>query len=272
MHRRGFLLGALAIPPAVAGCLDTFEGSRGDGGRYELDSFSTSSERVAPEHRFTVRARAFYRSVDADHDVIEYDDLSEAVRSVVDAVLTDGVYSSPDLPGETQSILHSHDFVDCTGAGTGHDFVGFEVFEVDPAKPPRLAVDARVVDPVAERDDPATIELTATNDGDRPLAWSTGAPGPFGIRRSEAGVVLWTDSYEESRHVHVEGGEIRGGNDVAVGTKLRPGETVTEHYEIQVERDGFGPDSDALSGELSTEFEGGRETVSYSLTWTVREA
>ena len=274
MHRRRLLAGSIGLPFALAGCLGDSAGmateQSGTVG-YELHSLSVDVERTAPDHRYTVRTRKRYESVDADASVVAFDELDDSVSEALEVALDRPGYESDELPDGVRTVLEEYDFVDCAGCETSHRYVAFGLQEVDPDEPPRLDVDAHLVDPVAAPDDPAVLELVAVNEGDDPLIWHTGVPAPFGILQTEEGLLLWTDAYEESGHVGVADGEITGADDIAIEVDLEPGETVTERYELQSEREDFEPGSFVLSEEVATEFEGGRETVSMTVEWEVRQ-
>jgi hypothetical protein len=94
------------------------------------------------------------------------------------------------------------------------------LFEIDLDSPPRVSVEARLLDDVVTSDNPATLEIVATNGGDKPIRWQTGTPKPFGIQVADD-LVLWTEAYEE--HGAFEDGKSVGGSDEAVATTLDPG-------------------------------------------------
>ena len=274
MHRRRVLAGSIGFPFALAGCLDGTAGLATDHSsteQYELHSLSVDIERTAPTHRYTVRTRKRYESVDADASVVAFDELDESVRKVLEAALEHPEYETDELPDGLRTVVEEYDFVDCTDCQTDYRYVAFELLTVDLDHPPRLAIDAHLLDAIATPDDPAVIELAAKNDGDDPLRWHTGVPAPFGILRTDEELLLWTEVYEESGHVGVADGEITGADDIAIEVGLEPGESVTERYELQPDRDGFESGSFALTEELATEFEGGRETVSVTVEWEVRQ-
>ena len=274
MHRRRLLAGAIGFPFALAGCLDGSAGTATDQSgteRYELHSLSVETERTAPEHRYTVRTRKRYTTVDADATVVSFDELDEPIRTTLEAALDRPEYETDELPDGLRTVVEEYDFVDCTDCETNHRYLGFEILTVDLDDPPRLAIDAHLVDPVATPDEPAVIELVAENDGEVPLVWHTGVPAPFGILRTDGDLLLWTNEYEESGHVGVTDGEITGADGIAIEVGLEPGESIAERYELQPERDDFEPGSFALTESFATELEGGRETVAFSLEWDVRK-
>jgi hypothetical protein len=277
MNRRQFLAvcgGGTAIE--IGGCLGR-EPAAGtetaaNDSRYELVSFEASSERIRPEHRYTIDPDSFADSLDDEDTAIKIGNLSSDAQSTLRNALSAGPglsasYSTDALPEDARTTIEEYDFVDF-GDDTEYRYVGFSLFEVDLDSPPRLTVEARLLDEIATSDDPAVLEITATNNGDETIRCETGTPKPFGIQVADD-LVLWTDAYEEG--AVIENGEIVGGSDEDVVTELDPGKTATEEYEVQSARDAFEPAEFTLNGELNYRFEGGRETVSYEVSWEIRE-
>lgn|GEM_PF-3433490 len=239
-----------------------------DDSRYELVSFESSSERIEPDHRYTIDRRTLAESVEEDHSVVDVANLSADTRSALRQA-RNGSYSTGDLPDGTRSAVEEHDFVDFGPDDDGPPrYIEFRLFEIDLDSPPRLTVEASLLDHIVTSDDPASLEIVATNGGDETIRWQTGLPKPFGWQVAD-GLVLWTDAYKEV--AAVEDGEIVGGSDAAVATELGPGETVAEEYEVQSGRDAFEPGEFTLDGELSYWFDGRWEAVSYEVGWEIRE-
>lgn len=243
-----------------------------DNRRYELVSFEASSERINPEHRYTIDPDSFADSLDDEDTAIKIGNLSSDAQSTIRNALSAGSgpsasYSTDELPEDARTAIEEYDFVDF-GDDTEYRYVGFSLFEVDLDSPPRLTVEARLLDEIVTSDNPAVLEIAATNTGDETIRWQTGTPKPFGIQVADD-LVLWTEAYEEG--AVVEDGEIVGGSDEDVATELDPGKTVAEEYEVQSDRNAFEPGEFTLSRKLNYRFEGGKETVSYEVSWEIRE-
>ena len=284
MNRRQFLdvcAGGTAIE--IGGCLgrepagqDPADGTEmaATDSRYELVSFEASSERIKPEHRYTIDPDSFADSLDDEDTAINIENLSSDAQSALRNVLSAGPgpsasCSTDELPEDARTAIEEYDFVDF-GDDTEYRYVGFSLFEVDLDNPPLLTVEARLLDEIATSGDPAVFELTATNKGDNPIAWHTGPPRPFGRQKAD-GLLLWTDAYEESGGINVEDGEIVGGGDPGLQTELDPGKTAAEEYEVQSDRDAFESGEFTLNNEINYRFENGRETVSYEVSWETQE-
>ena len=107
--------------------------------------------------------------------------------------------------------------------------------------------------------DAVSVTLAVTNEGDKPLGFTTGAPEPFGIFRlsdedTDHSLVAWTPAYEESGHVHTTPHRGVGMvNSIALSTEIPPGETVSETYTLSDETHGIRPGTyDFALGKLMT--------------------
>jgi hypothetical protein len=279
MDRRRFLAicsGGAVI--GIGGCLgqepagqDPADGTEttADDSRYELVSFESSSRRTKPEHRYIIDRDGFAGSLDDERTAIKIENLSSDAQSTLRNALSarSDPYSTDEIPEDARTAIEEYDFVDF-GNDADYRYVEFRLLEVDVESPPRLTVEARLLDNIVTSTDPAVLKLTATNEGDKTIIWHTGTPKPFGIQKAD-GLVLWTDAYEETGAY--EDGKSVGGSDEEVSTELNPGGTVAEEYEVQSDRDTFKPGEFALDGALNYRFEGGQETVSYEVRWEIRE-
>ncbi|SDR40030.1 hypothetical protein [Natronobacterium texcoconense] len=116
-----------------------------------------------------------------------------------------------------------------------------------------------------------TLEVSAD---DEPISLFSGAPEPFGVvgaypvtedgdaSTDDGRAILWTDTYEEDGHVHVgerDGEPSIGVNDIGITTRLEPGDSMSEIYEIRDEwgfEGGHYRFEDALSVEWGGDLEG----------------
>lgn len=266
MDRRQFLaMGASGVTLGLGGCVG-HEVPLIGAQSYEINSVTVSSERTSPDYPYTIepnhRVQAGY--VEEDDSVVKFEGLSTKLQSVFTTARHDS-YAAKTLPDGTRRILNEYDLIDFGEDVDSWRYVGFELLEVDLDTPPRLRITAKLLDDIAESDDPGRIEVRAQNTGNKPLQWSTGGPPPFGTLQTDA-FLLWTDAYEESSLVSTENGEITGYLDAAVTVALNPGESVTEEYEIQADRDGVDSGVFRLDKPFRTLFDGGRETVTADLT------
>lgn len=247
-------------------------------GPYEVVSLSATVERTAPDHRYTITDHRYPDSAADDYSVIEYAALPEELRSVFDPGRAD--YTADTLPDGTREILSEYDLIDF-GEDASTRYVGFHLFETDLDSPPRLAVDAELLDSTAKANDPAVLEIRATNTGDDPCWIESGPPRPFGILRPEISSsgsswrddpLLWTDTYEQSDDVQTDRWGIAGGHDVAVVSELAPGDSVSEQYEIQPKRLAVGAGEYTLEQTFEPTFRAedrpiGEVTVESRISW-----
>lgn len=282
MHRRKFLaVCGGGLTSGTSGCLgrelaeqetEDRPETAADEKRYELVSFEVSSKPIKPEHRYTIDPDSFADSLDDGDTAIKIGELSPEGQSILRDALSAGPgpsasYSTDELPEATRAAIEEHDFVEFRD-DTEYRYVGFSLFEVDLDSPPWLTVEATLRDDIVAPDDPAVLEIAATNTGNKPIRWQTETPKPFGIQVADD-LILWTDAYEEG--AVVEGGEVVGGTDEEVTAELRPAKTVAEEYEVQSDRDAFEPGEFTLKDEIHYRFEGGRKTVSYDVGWEIQE-
>lgn len=266
VHRRKFLAaGVGGVTLVCSGCL-TQEGPLLDNSSYDLNSVTISSERTFPNHPYTLEPARWVEADDVkEHDsIIKLEGLSPELQSVFETARKDS-YRADVLPDGTRTVLNEYDLIDFGEAIDSWRYMGFQLLEIDLDTSPRLSITAELLDDTATPDDPAIFELRAENTSEEPLRWSTGPPRPFGTLYADE-LLLWTDAYEESGHVHTADGDVVGGNDVAVAVTLDSGASISEEYEIQAERDSVGSGVFRADESVSVSFEGGRETVTADLT------
>ena len=196
MNRRQFLaVCGGGMPIGISGCLDRESAGQNpadrtettaDESRYELVAFETLSERTKPEHRYTIDPDSFADSLDDEDTVIKIGNLSSDAQSTLRNALSAGPgpsasCSTDELPEDARTAIEEYDFVDF-GDDTEYRYVGFSLFEVDLDSPPRLTVEARLLDEIVTSDAPAVLEIVATNQGSELIRWETGTPKPFGMQ------------------------------------------------------------------------------------------
>ena len=202
----------------------------------DVVSFSVDVEDSGPPYAVTASEVSVAEAVDAD--VWTVADADEETRELVRrAGEYDGAYGFDDAPEGFFDALDAHQYAYLDGT--------FYTTYVENREQVSVAL-------AAEFDD-GGLTLALRNDADRELDVNTGAPPPFGVlsfRPVDSGSddadaessgrdrnrrTLWTDAYEESDHVHTEGGEVTAINGIGLAVTLAPGETASETYEVPVE-------------------------------------
>lgn len=108
---------------------------------------------------------------------------------------------------------------------------------------------------------------------------TSGAPWPFGVVwvrdvDSEDSVTLWTDAYEENRHVGTDGKHVEGVDDIGPVRNLEGGESISRTFELHDDTPHLG--TGTYEGELDVGVapsEGDEsERLAVELAITVEEA
>lgn len=202
----------------------------------DVVSFSVDVADAGPPYAVTASEVSVAEAVRAD--VWTVADAGEETRELVRRTGEhDGAYGFDDAPEGFFDALDAHQYAYLDGT--------FYTTYVEKRESAPVAL-------AAEFDD-GGLKLSLRNDADRELDVNTGAPPPFGVLsfrpvdsesddadgESSGGDrnrrTLWTDAYEESDHVHTEGGEVTAVNDIGLVVTLAPGETASETYEVPVE-------------------------------------
>lgn len=150
----------------------------------------------------------------------------------------------------------------------------FYEVDLDHAGAAPIRVEARVIDAESREFDPAWLELSVTNTGNREIELLTGPPAslaPFGIlwgQHVDGGgrILLWSQAYVESSLIGTRAGRVTGVAGAGVGVTLNPGETRLARYAIRRNpsrlapgvyrvRDGFGVSVDGAEDEMSYPYE-----------------
>ncbi|WP_135830372.1 hypothetical protein [Halorussus halobius] len=220
--------------------------------RGDVVSVSVDVEDDGPPYAVTASETSVPDVVPAD--VWDVSHASEETRALVRrAGAYEGAYGFDDAPDGFVDALDAHRYAFLDGT--------FYTTHVEKRVPAPVALTAEFVD--------GELELELRNDADRELTVETGAPPPFGVLSfrpvegserddsdgDDGRRTLWTDAYEESDHVHTEGGEVKSVNSIGLAVTLAPGETTGERYEVST--------GDLPSGEyvvdLSLGVESGKE-------------
>lgn len=214
-----------------------------------VTEFAVETTKTAPTHEWFVRIEGVY-STDAvgrhfeDPTVVDATDVDDPeVREAVKRVLREGKVHTDTIPDGLREFVERVDLVtwdaNTPPTATATHWT-LAVYDAHPDRDPVLDFDARVTDSGVSADDPAAIELSVTNTGERTQSIFSGPVAPLGIlhaeRASEADretptrFLLWTD-YRENEDVSV-GDDGLFVNQIGVFTPIDPGETTTRTYRI----------------------------------------
>ncbi|WP_049927761.1 hypothetical protein [Halopiger goleimassiliensis] len=282
------------IVTAVNTVLESFRGPNGEGGASghdyratvldeHLESFLEEYDYVAyPDDGEDGREPEGYVELELDHEdpgppytvtASRIADEQRYGRPVVDV----GTY--PDPAADALRVA-----ADRRSLRTDERPEGIDVALEDDAY---VRIDGDVYDPTLETVDhdavPVSLEITDVDPEERtftlevgsdgePATLFGGAPKPFGVLgarpvgdgdgdANDGRAILWTDSYEESGHVHVgerDDEPTIGVNDIGITTLLEPGDPMRETYEVREEW-GFEAGRYRLEDALSVEWGGDLE-------------
>jgi hypothetical protein len=137
-----------------------------------------------------------------------------------------------------------------------------------------IRVDVRATDAESREFDPAWLELSVTNTGNREVDVFTGPPAslaPFGILWAthvdgDGRILLWSQEYVEDRLIGTRAGRVTGVASAGVRVTLDPGETRLARYAIRRNpgrldsgvyrgHDSFGVSVDGENSKISYPYE-----------------
>lgn len=222
-RRDGFRTGY--VWPSLREFLDAYDAVhyRGD----VLDFEETVDD---PDPPYEITAEPTTLEEVARGPVWDVTDAPADVREVVRAAGSEsGTYSLDGPPTGLLENLKTHEYVYLDGR--------FYTAYVENEDPHDVSLSADAIQPEGD-DSVPRIRLALRNEADGSVRVKSGAPEPFGVLRCHprdgpgTSHLLWTDVYEENRHVHTEGREVVGVNDIGVITTLAPGEAVDREFEI----------------------------------------
>lgn len=126
----------------------------------------------------------------------------------------------------------------CLGGATEYTVTDVRVRETSGP----LSLDVMVRKATADIEGPARLEITVTNENDRPVRVQNIGIWPFGLlalAQSAPGTaqtvprtILWSDEYEKSKHVHVDSRRSFGVDGKHLTRTLNAGESATDEYKI----------------------------------------
>lgn len=154
-------------------------------------------------------------------------DLQSTVRRAGER---EGLYGLDDPPDGLLEGLDSHGYVYLDGT--------FYTTYVEKRGPLPVSLSATTPDATLD-DSGATIRLALRNESDREIGVMSGAPPPFGVLRfrpagdGETSYLLWTDAYEESEHVHLDGHEVVSVNSIGLSSSVAPGDTLERTFVVE---------------------------------------
>lgn len=161
--------------------------------------------------------------------VIELADVPADVRDLVQEGIDRHRMGLDTVPDVLSDLVASYEYV-----RADEWFYEPTIGETGPTHLP-VEFEATLVDDSVRPFDPARIDFSITNTGDKGIGVFSGAPGPFGVLSAESNgdrLTLWSDAYAESDHVRTTGRSVRGANDIGIVTELDPGETRTREYQV----------------------------------------
>lgn len=202
-----------------------------DAVRYRGDvlAFSLSVEDSGAPYEITARRVSPTDLV--DESIWDVTNASTDLRSTVRrAGEREGLYALDDPPDGLLEGLDSHEYVYLDGT--------FYTTYVEKRGPLPVSLSATIPDATLDASG-AAIRLELRNESDREIGVMSGAPPPFGVLRfrpvagGETSHLLWTDAYEESGHVHVDGHEVGSVNSIGLSSSVAPGDTLGRTFVVE---------------------------------------
>ena len=164
--------------------------------------------------------------------VIEWADVAADARELLLAAERDTL-ERQTIPESLRELAAEYEYVRRDGR--------FYEVELDHAGAAPVRVETRVIDAESREFDPAWLELSVTNTGNREIELFTGPPAslaPFGILWGEhvdggGRILLWSQAYVESSLIGTRAGRVTGVAGAGVGVTVAAGETRTARYAVR---------------------------------------
>ncbi|GAB3041787.1 hypothetical protein [Natronobiforma cellulositropha] len=117
-----------------------------------------------------------------------------------------------------------------------------------------LRLHADLESATVETDSPGRLELAVENASEEPVAIANGPVLPFGVLYTGEtvadGLLLWSDSYADSRNVQTADTEVHSWHDLQIRRSLEPHEVVSDTYVIHADAAGIRAGAFAVDGWL----------------------
>lgn len=200
--------------------------------------------------------------------VLFADETDPAVAELLRAAgPTEGLHRVADPPDGLADLVREHEYVHADGR--------FYYAYVETAPDVPVAFDAAPVERGSDGD--PRVRFSVRNDGERPVEVFSGAPPPFGVLRArspdhETRGTLWTEAYEESRHVHVRNGQVNSVNSVGITTSVPAGDSAERTFRLR--RRDLPPGEWVVEGNVGIEVRDDREaggTLPYRVRFRVQK-
>ena len=220
-----------------------------------------------PGEPYTVEAtRVSAKTVaNIEGNVLEWTDVATDIRELLLAAETDTL-ERQSIPESLRDLAAEYEYVRRDGR--------FYEVDLDHIGAAPIRMDVRVTDAESREFDPAWLELSVTNTGNREVDVFTGPPAslaPFGILWAthvdgDGRILLWSQEYVEDRLIGTRAGRVTGVASAGVRVTLDPGETRLARYAIRRNpgrldsgvyrgHDSFGVSVDGENSKISYPYE-----------------